>query len=102
MVVAWHTGRHRGADFGAYRLDLAFPPGGGLPGLADAFFPVFPLSGDCVKAEPATLFAAFDALGSRRILAALDATRLDVFSFLAILAPRLKGWSRLDPESESV
>ncbi len=99
--MAWHTGRHRGTDFGAYRFPLAFPPGGGFPGLADAFRDC-PLSGACVKAEPATLFAAFVAFGSRKILAAFDATRLDVFSFLAILAPRLKDWSRLDPESESV
>ena len=48
------------------------------------FFLLF-LSGACVKAEPATLFAALLDFGFLRILAALEATDFEVFSFLAII-----------------
>lgn len=41
--------------------------------------------GACVNADPATLLARFDDFGSRRIFAALEATLLDVLSFLAML-----------------
>jgi hypothetical protein len=52
-----------------------------LPGLA---FPGLTLSGACVSADAATLFAAFDDLGLERIFEAFEATLLDVFSFFAI------------------
>lgn len=51
----------------------------------------------CVKAEAATLFAAFDEFGLLRILDALLATPLEVCSFLATPCPSVIGWSTLTP-----
>lgn len=89
MVRARHKGRSRRADSCVHRLGRAFPPGGGFPGLADLASRLA-LSGACVSAEPATLFARLDAFGSRSILAAFDATRFEVFSSFAMTNPRLR------------
>ncbi len=45
----------------------------------------FFLSGRCVRADPATLFAFFEALLLRSKLEAVLPTRFEVFSFRAIL-----------------
>ena len=52
----------------------------------------FFLFGLWVNAEPATLFSAFVDLGSLKILAALEATDFEVFSFLAISPPKMIGF----------
>lgn len=41
-----------------------------------------------MRAEAATLFMLFEDFGLRRILDALEATELEVFSFLAIVGPQ--------------
>lgn len=60
----------------------------GVPGV---HFLRLPLLGVCVRADPATDFAAFEDLGFLRILAAFEATLLDVCSLRAmILASNLE------------
>ncbi len=48
------------------------------------FFFLFFLSGACVRADAAALFAAFDDFGLRSTLPAFEAARFPVFSFRAI------------------
>jgi hypothetical protein len=49
----------------------------------------------CVRAEAATLFAAFDDLGLRRTLDAFEATLLDVCSFFAIFITPSRDYPKL-------